>query len=350
MIWRNRELIFVIAGFAATLAAAFFGVELFRRWSIRRNIVDHPNERSSHAGPTPRGGGVVIMAVTLSIFSIYSFLQYGAFPWSFVAGALIVGLVSWLDDVYSVSPVWRLAAHSVAASILILQFGGFAKLYVPVAATEFEPGLLGLPLAFAWIVWLINAYNFMDGIDGMAGLQAVITGFAWLVFGIVFVASGTAFLGGLIAFGAAGFLFHNWQPAKIFLGDTGSSFLGFAFAAAPLMASAENPSLAAKLPLISALFVWLFVLDTVITFLRRLFGKRPFWRPHREHSYQQMVISGKSHATVSKIYGVSASIITGATILAARFGGLVDLVAIFLAVAIPIFVFRLVKKKIDVTI
>lgn len=338
------EFIFAVTGFAAAAIGTYFGVEFFRRWSLRREIVDHPNHRSSHRDPTPRGGGAVILLVTITFSTAFSLWQSGIFPWGFIAGAVIIGTVSWLDDVFDVSPVLRLAAHIVGAAVLVIHSGVFGSIYLPIFNAETGTGFFGTLLTLALIVWLINAFNFMDGIDGMAGLQAAVAGFGWLIFGLIFGLPFSIFLGGVVAFSCFGFLFHNWQPAKIFLGDVGSSFLGFTFAALPLMAAIEKPALAGKLPIVGLLFVWLIFLDTAITFVRRIIARRPFWRPHREHFYQRHIISGKSHRRVSKIYGLAASIITALTILAAWRGAYFEIALIAAVALVPVAVFWPSKK------
>ena len=342
--------IIIIAGFAAAFAASYYGVEAFRRWSLRREIVDHPNDRSSHREPTPRGGGAVILVITLCLFTAFSVAYSGVFPWGFLAGAIIIGAASWLDDLFSVPSYLRLAAHFIGAGLVMLQFGPFRYIYLPIVNYEFATGIFGSILTLLFIVWLVNAFNFMDGIDGMAALQAAIAGLGWLIYGSAVGLPSTAFLGGVAAFSCIGFLIHNWQPARIFLGDVGSSFLGFTFASASLIAASEVPNLSGKLPIIGTLFVWLIFLDAAITFLKRLIGKRPFWRPHREHFYQRHIISGKSHASVSKIYGLASSFITGITILALLGDGNLEIAAFASAVILPILVFRQPKKNVDVNI
>lgn len=338
------EFIFAITGFAAALVGTYFGVEFFRRLSVRLNIMDHPNARSSHSEPTPRGGGAVILLAALVLSAAFSLLYSETFPWGFIGGAVIIATVSWLDDVFEVPSPLRLAAHFAGAAVLASQFGIFQSIYLPILGAEIETGVFGAVLTLASIVWLINAFNFMDGIDGMAGLQGAAAGFGWLIFGMISGLPFSAFLGGVTAFSCLGFLFHNWQPAKIFLGDVGSSFLGFTFAAMPLMAAAEKPSPGGRLPIVGLLFVWLIFLDSSITFLRRLIAGRPFWRAHREHFYQRHIISGKSHGSVSKIYGLAASIIASVTILALWRGGFMEVVLAAAAVLVPAGVFWQSKK------
>jgi len=295
---------------------SYFGVKIFRDWSLRRRILDLPNERSSHTLPTPRGGGLIIVAVCLIAYSLINFLYGNNFQWSYLLGAVLIAVVSWIDDLSAVSFVWRFLIHSLAALIVILNLGYFDEIYIPFFKNA-NVGAVGAVLTFFWIVWVTNAYNFMDGIDGIAGTQAVTAGICWLLLGKFYDLPVISLYGGVIAFSSLGFLVHNWQPAKIFMGDVGSAFLGYSFAVFPLLAKNEmNGSenyFSAKALLfdIGILFVWLFVFDTLYTFIRRIMKREKIWQAHRSHIYQQLVIRGHSHQFVSVLYAI-LSVLTAA--------------------------------------
>ena len=159
-------------------------------------------------------------------------------------------------------------------------------------------GWLGVPLAFFWVVGLTNAYNFMDGIDGLAGSQAVIAGVGWAGLGWLRGEPLVSLLGLLVAGSSLGFLLHNWPPARIFMGDVGSAFLGFTFAALSVLAAQQNPRLAVA----GILLLWPFIFDTIGTFLRRLRRRENVFAAHRSHLYQRLVIAGYSHRTVTLLY------------------------------------------------
>ena len=216
--------------------------------------------------------------------------------------------------------------HSLAAALVIYDAGFWQNIYLPVADIKVELGIFGAPLAFFWIVWLTNAYNFMDGIDGISGMQAFTAGLGWLLLGYLIGFPVVSFYGGVLAFSSLGFLMHNWPPAKIFLGDVGSAFLGFSFAAMPFLAGSEHSGKAAPLPIIALLLVWYFVFDTVITFLSRLARRHRVWEPHREHLYQKLIISGLSHQFVSLLYGVLSMLIVVSLIFARALGGNFEIV------------------------
>jgi UDP-N-acetylmuramyl pentapeptide phosphotransferase/UDP-N-acetylglucosamine-1-phosphate transferase len=286
----------------------YFGVEMFRRWSLKRNLFDIPNERSSHTEPTPRGGGLVIDLVCLALFLIYCLVFQVDIFWSYFAGALIVALISWLDDLFSVSVIWRFLFHSAAAILVIWGLGFWEEAYVPFFGV-INLGPIGQIITFFWIVWMINSYNFMDGIDGIAGAQAFTAGIGWLAIGILLGVQTTGLYGGLIAAASLGFLIHNWHPAKIFMGDVGSAFLGYTFAVLPLMALKESKEHSVFFPAIGITLVLLFVFDSVITLFKRISRLEKVWHAHREHIYQRLVISGFSHKRVSGIYAILSIII-----------------------------------------
>lgn len=288
--------------FAIIFFLSYTGVEKFRLWSLRENLIDVPNERSSHSVPKPRGGGLLIVALSLLAYILYAFFWTANFTPSYLIGAAGVALVSWLDDRRSVAFGWRLLTHSLAAAIVIYELGYWEKPYMP-EFNNLALGVGGVLLTFFWIVWMTNAYNFMDGIDGLAGIQAVSAGIGWSIVGKLLGFEQTAFYGGVLAFSSLGFLIHNWSPAKIFMGDVGSAFLGYTFAVMPLLARRENSADTDFLPLIAVVLLWLFLFDTLATLFRRLLKKQKIWRAHREHLYQRMIIGGNSHRSVAILYG-----------------------------------------------
>lgn len=337
-----------ISAYISAFLLTYIGVEIFRRWSLRRELFDIPNERSSHVEPTPRGGGLIIDVVCLALFLIYCLIFQTNDYWSYFAGAIIVVLVSWLDDLYTVSSIWRFLCHSLAAILVVWGLGFWETVYIPFAGTIFF-GQIGQVITFFWIVWMINAYNFMDGIDGIAGTQALTAGIGWLVIGGLYGIDNTAFYGGVVAFSSLGFLIHNWQPAKIFMGDVGSAFLGYTFAVLPLIALKETGKEQFFLPVIAVTLVLLFVFDSLITLFKRLLRREKVWQAHREHIYQNLVISGFSHSFVTIIYAVVSIIILILLVVwienRRNFG---DSVFLFIgAQLICLFIYSYRRKKID---
>jgi UDP-N-acetylmuramyl pentapeptide phosphotransferase/UDP-N-acetylglucosamine-1-phosphate transferase len=221
---------------------------------------------------------------------------------SYTVGGILIAGVSWLDDWRS-QPNWlRFLVHSTGALLAIYGFGalpidGLLKNWSAV-------GWIGPVVTYFWIVGLTNAYNFMDGIDGIAGGQAAVAGLGWAAVGWL---NGQYFMvcfGLLLAATSLGFLCHNWPPARIFMGDVGSAFLGYTFAVLPLMfksllSGRENGRcviMAAILP------IWPFIFDSTLTLLRRLRRGENVFSAHRSHLYQRLVIAGHSHGSVSFLY------------------------------------------------
>jgi len=289
--------------FFGCFLVTYFGVRAFRAWTLRRGVLDHPNERSSHTDPTPRGGGLVVAVVVLAAYVIAAGLVGFEISWGFLAGSLIVVAISWLDDIYSVSFIWRLLAHSVAAICLLLDLGYLSTIVMYDTTTPLSIGIIGAVVSFVWIIWLINAYNFMDGIDGIAGTQAVAAAIGWLLAGLANGSPATMVLGGSVLFAALAFLLHNWSPARIFMGDAGSAFLGFTFASLPFIFRGSLTSDSGISATIGVLFVWMFVFDSVVTLIRRILNGEKIWTAHRQHLYQRLVISGYSHQKTTLIYG-----------------------------------------------
>ena len=191
----------------------------------------------------------------------------------------------------------RFAAHSLGAILIIVGFGYWKTVSVPIF-DNLHLGWWGLPITFFWIVGLTNAFNFMDGIDGIAGGQGVVAGLGWAVLGWLSDQPLIGALGLLLASTSLGFLGHNWPPARIFMGDVGSAFLGYNFAAIPIITAQFDT----RLPLAGIMMIWPFIFDTSLTFFRRLSKGENVFIAHRSHLYQRLVIVGYSHRFVSSLY------------------------------------------------
>jgi UDP-N-acetylmuramyl pentapeptide phosphotransferase/UDP-N-acetylglucosamine-1-phosphate transferase len=280
---------------------SYLGVSLFWHYFTEKQILDIPNERSSHSVPTPRGGGIVIVVSVLIGCVVGWWLLEPPPPFLptliFVLSAGLVALVSWRDDVRSVSNRVRLGVHSLGAIMSVIAFGYWQVINLPFIGI-LSLGWIGFIITFLWTVGLTNAYNFMDGIDGIAGTQAVVAGIGWIVIGWISEQPFLVLMGTTIAASSAGFLGHNWPPARIFMGDVGSAFLGFTLAVLAVAGSVVGP----RLPLAGALVVWPFVFDTSFTLLRRLRYGENIFVAHRSHLYQRLVIAGWSHRAVTLLY------------------------------------------------
>ena len=295
------------------LLISIAGVAGMRRWAEQHHILDLPNERSSHVRPTPRGGGLVIVVISL-LGLMFAWAIVPTWPFSsllaYLSGAILIATVSWLDDLHSLPNRVRFAAHSLGAIALIVGFGYWQNVNLPVLG-QLTLGWWGLPITFLWIVGLTNAYNFMDGIDGIAGGQAVVAGMGWAALGWMSGQPLISVFGLLLAASSLGFLVHNWPPARIFMGDVGSAFLGFSFASLAVIAAKND----LRLALVGIALVWPFVFDASFTFVRRLLNRENVFAAHRSHLYQRLVIVGYSHRIISLLYIILAILGGGMAIL-----------------------------------
>lgn len=289
------------------IALSHISVAGIRHWTEKRHILDIPNERSSHTAPTPRGGGLAI--VLLTVLSAWALYLSGVASISgralavFTVGGSAIAAVSWVDDIRSLPNRVRFGIHSLGAILVLVFLGPWLVIDCPPFGS-IPVGWWGIPLTFLWIVGLTNAYNFMDGIDGIAGAQAALAGMGWAIVGGIYSQPLVALLGVLLCGSSLGFLCHNWAPARIFMGDVGSAFLGYTFAVLPVLFSASGgvPDHPGAAPLLGVLLVWPFFFDAFYTFLRRLARRENVFAAHRSHLYQRLVIAGYSHRTVASLY------------------------------------------------
>ena len=284
-------------------AAALTGFSAALTWVLlhRLQILDHPNERSSHTSPVPRSGGIAIVVAFLAgIFAIFLFGDQTQITQKyflgFIVSALCIALVSFYDDITSQSHLVRLTTQ-VAAVAVVLAFGIVVdELSLPWFGSV-KLGWIGYVISFIWIVGLTNAYNFMDGLDGLAAGVAVIVCvfFAYITFqqGSLFIYI-TSYA--LLA-GALGFLVFNLSPARIFMGDVGSVFLGFVLAVMAIVAARYDHSHTSFL--VMPLLLFNFIYDTAFTFFRRLQNREKVTQAHRTHLYQLCNQLGWSHRQVS---------------------------------------------------
>jgi len=260
-------------------------------------LLDIPNERSSHSSPTPRGGGLAIAFTTLGGFILAATL--GWINWELAValsgGGFMIAVAGWIDDHRDLPALTRFAVQFLSAAWAVFWLGGLPSLSIGFGSVSL--GFVGSVLAVVGIVWAINLYNFVDGIDGLAAGEAVSTG---VIGGLILLAmgyAGLAMVSLLIAAASAGFLPLNWAPAKLFMGDVGSGLLGYLFA---VLAIASENSGAVPL-LIWILLLGAFVFDATVTLFRRIARGERWYQAHHSHAYQRMVQAGRSHAQVSSM-------------------------------------------------
>lgn len=267
---------------AAAALASLLLTGALRRYALARRLMDVPNARSSHSVPTPRGGGVAIVIsflVALPVLSLLEVLPW-MLCWALLGSGLCVAVVGFLDDHGHIAARWRLLAHFGAASWALAYVGGLPS--IQLFGFQVQLGLLGHLIAALYLVWLLNLYNFMDGIDGIASVEAISAclGAALLYWYLGYTELAVA--PALLAISVSGFLYWNFPPARIFMGDAGSGFLGISLGVLSLQAAWAAPQF---------LWSWLillgvFIVDATWTLFRRLLRGEKVYEAHRSHAYQ----------------------------------------------------------------
>jgi Fuc2NAc and GlcNAc transferase len=286
--------VYVLTGVSLALSLAL--TFLVRKFALSQGLIDVPNERSSHRHPTPRAGGIAIVVTATAAFSVLLALHRLEFAvFAALAGGVIVAAVGFVDDRYGLPAVVRLAAHALAALWALAWLGGLPP--VRLGDHLVASGAGGVVLGALGIIWVLNLFNFMDGIDGIAASEG-----AFVAWGAVAVltasaplASGVTAAGLILGAACLGFLRWNWSPARIFMGDVGSGYIGYVIAVLALAASRDEPV---------ALPVWLtlggvFFADATVTLVRRAGRGERLHEAHRTHAYQWLSRKWGSHGRVT---------------------------------------------------
>ncbi len=285
-LWHLPVLVFV----------AFILTAVLRAYALRRNVLDIPNERSSHQRPTPRGGGVAVV-LTFSCYLLYLWLQHAlntALVLPLLCSGLLVAVIGFLDDHGHIDARWRLLVHFSAAALVVYCSNGLPVLTF--FGLEVNFGIAGYVLALLGVVWVLNLVNFMDGIDGIAGVQAISACLVLTV--LIYLQQPSAWLIALhlgLAAAVAGFLLWNLPPARIFMGDAGSGFIGLSLASLTLLAGQHQSNL---------FWCWLimlavFIVDATYTLIVRLCRGQQFYQAHRSHAYQHAAMRAGKHWPVT---------------------------------------------------
>jgi len=286
------------------LIASWSGTRTVIEWLTRKNVLDHPNDRSNHSEPTPRGGGLAILAAVLPALIVvhFSIPDPSNAIITLVVLTALLGLVSWIDDTKNLNPVIRLVAQ-ISAVLLALLLSSIS----PIPALLFLPSLLQVTIIVLGWVWFINLFNFMDGIDGIAAVETISISAGVVLIGTLQGEPDAALIlpGLILIAGSLGFLIWNVTPAKIFLGDVGSVTLGFLLGWLLLTVAAKGFFVAA---IILPLF---FIVDATWTLLRRITQREKIWDAHSQHFYQRAVKRGLSHGRVTfAVFVLNALLIT----------------------------------------
>jgi Fuc2NAc and GlcNAc transferase len=297
-----------------TAAAVAYAVALAcRSVAVRHALLDRPNARSAHSVPKPRLGGVgVIGAFLLATIVLHGsgLVSTGALvP---VAATAAIALLGFVDDLRPLPARWRFAVQLAAAgSVVAFRYSGLRTAAGPLGA--YLPVWLLAPMAVLWIVWLTNLYNFMDGIDGLAGGQTLIAGLALAAAAAAVGGSTTLSLAVALAGASAGFLLLNFPPSTIFMGDVGSTAIGFFFGCVPLLPDVH------PLPFdLVAVALSLFVLDATVTLIRRVVQGERWYEPHRSHYYQRPLALGVGHRPITLGAYLGFVVVAGLAVLMTR--------------------------------
>lgn len=298
-----------------TFLCSLLGTLGLRRYALAHQIMDTPNARSSHVVPTPRGGGVAIVISFLTALTVWYLIggtgANSLFLALFPAGLLVAAVGFW-DDHVSLSARVRLCVHLLASAWAVWALGGWPVLSL--GGGELHWGWLGGALAVLGLTWSINLYNFMDGIDGLAGMEALFAGAAGGV--LLWLEGGDGMPLWLLAVAAGGFLVWNWPPARIFMGDAGSGFLGFALGVMALHATVQGHT---------TIWSWLvllgvFVVDATLTLCRRACLRIRVMDAHRTHAYQWAARRFGAHRPVTlSVLGINVGVLLPVTLMTARF-------------------------------
>lgn len=275
-------LLIISLGFCSFVLTYFI-----RRFALKNKIISIPNERSLHVNPTPVGGGLAIVItwyIGITILFFYGFIERSLY-FALLSG-VILAIISFIDDLIELKPIVRLCFHFVTAIIAFAFLQGLRQLIIP--EVEFNYNFLVYPLAIVGIVWFINLFNFMDGVDGFASLEAI------TICLVIYILSGNIINLLLIAC-ISGFLFWNLPKAKIFMGDVGSTQLGFILVILGIYFHNSYQFSILNWIMLSSPF-WF---DASLTLYRRWRNGEKLSKAHRKHAYQRIVQSGFSHLKVN---------------------------------------------------
>lgn len=271
-----------------------------RRYALARSIIDIPNARSSHSVPTPRGGGVAIVLAFLLALPFLALTELVPVPVLLALGGagVLVAIVGFMDDHGHIAARWRLLGHFTAAGWALFWLGGLPAFNV--FGMTVDLSWAGHVLAAVYLVWMLNLYNFMDGIDGIASIEAMCACLGACLLYWLAGYEGMVWLPLLLAMAVAGFLFWNFPPARIFMGDAGSGFLGVVLGVLSLQAAWASSQL---------LWAWLillgvFIVDATFTLIRRLVRGDKVYEAHRSHAYQFASRQFGRHLPVTLAVGV----------------------------------------------
>ena len=292
----------LLLAFSAAATWALTGT--VRGHALRSGRLDHPNARSSHSQPTPRGGGVAIVVCYLTLVAslgALGFIERG-FAAALLGGGLLTAALGYADDRRPLAARWRFLGHLIAATWVLAWLGPLPA--VPILGMTIDLGLGATLLSALYLVWSINLFNFMDGIDGIASLEAIAVSLGGAFVWWWTQPGGDWRLAVVFAACVAGFLVWNFPSARIFMGDAGSGFLGFVVATLALWSSHTDAHLFWSWFILGGCFM----VDSTMTLIRRVARGERFNEAHRSHAYQYAARRHASHKSVSVAFMLITSV------------------------------------------
>lgn len=260
------------------IVLSYILTELIRRYTLKKNLIDTPNVRSSHTVPTPRGGGLSIVIIYSVAISFVDSLPDDIFI-ALIGSGVVIAIIGFWDDHDHIAAKWRLLAHFVASFWVLYWLGG--KIEFQILNYSIDAGIFGLGLVSLLLVWLLNLFNFMDGIDGIAASETIFVSSIGAFYSWILGFESIMLISLILAASTSGFLLLNWPPAKIFMGDVGSGFLGFMIGVIAYASILEGNSIWIWLILLA-----IFLVDSGVTLIRRIINGERWYEAHCSHAYQ----------------------------------------------------------------
>jgi len=340
----------LILGFLTSLIISFIATPYVKKLAVKVGAVDAPNQRKVHTRTMPRMGGLAIyLGYVVAFFLFVPDASMGEMLGIFI-GSTIVMVVGMLDDKYQLSPKWKLLGQLIAASIVVIPFGlKIGVVNLPYTGSiDFSSGWLSwlaVPITMFWIVGVTNAVNLIDGLDGLAaGVSAIAT--ATMAIMAILMGDDKVATYCFVLLGAIiGFLYFNFHPARLFMGDTGSLFLGFNLAALSIMGFKEALFVSFIIPIVMlGVPLW----DTFFAIVRRIVNKKPISSPDKGHLHHCLLNMGLSHrSTVLTIYSISIFFGTMAIVLTktTKWTTLFVMIALLIAIHLGTEIVGLVSRR-----
>ncbi|OOO00064.1 MAG: undecaprenyl-phosphate alpha-N-acetylglucosaminyl 1-phosphate transferase [Epulopiscium sp. Nele67-Bin004] len=297
---------FYVASFIMAFSIAYFATPLAKKLAFKVGAVAQPRQRDMHTTPIPRMGGIAIVAgfmITLLLLSPMTDLLEPTQLFGIVVGGLIIFILGVFDDIYELGSKLKLSVQFLSATVAVLCGIRIEFLSIPFLEL-FDLNLFSIPFTIIWIIAITNAVNLIDGLDGLAAGVSSIAAICLMVLSVYSGHPTAVFLTVILAGSCLGFLPYNFNPASIFMGDTGSTFLGYMLSITSILGLLKGYTIGTVF--IAILVLGLPIFDTTFAIFRRLLAGRPIMSPDRGHLHHRLVDKGYSHKhAVVTLYGVS---------------------------------------------